>query len=126
MKLVYPVLLEYDGNDYIVQIPDFGITEYGEEIFEILEGSKEDIALNAGVKTSLNKPLPEPSQDLEAKDNQILLYLPVETDDYKDLLKDREVYTEVTLPVELAEYVQETGLNLSDVLISELEKRFRK
>jgi len=48
MKAVYPIVLTKDGQYYIVDVPDFGISTFGKSMYDAIKMARDAIGI-AGI-----------------------------------------------------------------------------
>lgn len=118
MKKVYPILIEKTNSEpaYFVTIPDIDGFTQGDTFAEAIAMARDYI----GIYLVENSSTPEPSDSLEATNNQILTYVDVDQAYFQNILNSKTTKVSVTIPEHLKMRAKEKKINISKVLTDAL------
>ncbi len=124
MKAVYPVILIPDGNEYVVNVPDFDFMTQGKNVSEAIDMARDAISLMGIQYEDERKILPVPSQvtSIHHNDNEIVTLVDVDFQLYRKMLENRAVRKNCTIPSWLNEQAEQAGINFSAVLQKALKE----
>lgn len=125
-KVLYPVILEDEGKDVFVKIPDIegGFTQ-GKDVFDAVEMAKD--AIGNLLEDMKQKEYPKPSDldDIDIDDNQKVVYVDVDMGEFRRK-NPRIVRRNVTIPEYLNVMAKNKKINVSKVLSDALEEKLIK
>lgn len=125
-KFCYPVILQKDGEGYVVWAPDLaGCNSYGETITDALEQVKEAIGICLEMLTEKQQDIPEPTapeaQVLEA--GQFVAIVEFDWLEYQKKYCSKAVKKTLTIPMYLNDMAVREHINFSAVLQEALLQR---
>ena len=126
-RRAYPVLIQQDGKDFLVYIPDWEVFTEGSDFVDAIAMARDAIGLIWMDRVGAE---PDPSTEKEAikktrnqADDEefqystgILTFVDVDVVKYSEKLRNRAVRKNVTLPYWLNEKAEEKGINFSRIL----------
>ena len=117
MKGAYPIIITKEGNDYLVNIPDFDIDTEGKDLYDAIFMARDAIGLMGIQLLDENKELPVPfSVKFEKGANDIETFVDVDFDEYRKRYDSRMVKKNCTIPYYLNVQAEKMGINFSRVL----------
>lgn len=126
MRVVYPVTIEVDDEDYyLVHSPDFDSPTFGKDLAEALYMAEDMISLLALDMIENGKELPTPTsiEEIPQKDGVIVTLVMGDITAYKAKLDNRAVRKNLTIPSWLNVEAEKAHLNFSQVLQEALKER---
>ena len=121
-KLAYPILITWEDDGYIVDIPDFHSSTQGDSIAEAMEMARDAIGI-LGVDLEDNgEKVPAPSETPAGEAGQIVTLVDVDFAEYRKQIENRAVRKNVTIPYRLSVAADKEAINYSRVLAEALEK----
>jgi len=126
VRVVYPVTIEVDDEDYyLVHSPDFDSPTFGKDLAEALYMAEDMISLLALDMIENGKELPTPTsiEEIPQKDGVIVTLVMGDITAYKAKLDNRAVRKNLTIPSWLNVEAEKAHLNFSQVLQEALKER---
>lgn len=125
MKRVYPVILTPYQDEYLVEVPDFGIMTQGKNLADAIDMARDAICLTAVDMQEDHKSLPKASEiaAVSVLDGSFSTLVDIDVDAYKRRLDTRTVRKNCTIPSWLNAKAESAGINFSEVLREALENR---
>lgn len=135
MQSVYPVFIQQDGKEYLVYIPDLDRGTQGKSFYDAIRMARDLLGT-----WSLDEALPAPSDPQQAlrmanekadpglcrSSDSTLVFVDIDTDEYKRKLDTRSVKKNCTIPAWLNDKAEKAGINFSRVLQEALIERLGK
>ena len=132
MKGVYTALIKQDGDMFLAYVPDIDSMTQGNSFYEAIEMVRDLLGAH-----SLIKKLPDPmdtakaietaAQRVDEEDfkfsDGIVVYVDIDTNEYKRKLNTKAVRRNVSLPAWLNDKAENAGINFSRVLQEALIER---
>jgi len=132
MKGVYTALIKQDGDMFLAYVPDIDSMTEGHSFYEAIEMARDLLGTY-----SLVEQLPNPMDTVKAiektvqRDDKddfklsdgIVVYVDIDTDEYKRKLNTKAVRRNVSLPAWLNDKAENAGINFSRVLQEALMER---
>ena len=126
-RRAYPVLIQQDGKDFLVYIPDWEIFTEGQDLPDAIAMARDAIGLArmdcigsepspSGQKEAVKKAKTKADDSAFRYSDGVLTYVDVDVVKYSEKLRNRSVRKNVTLPYWLNEKAEEKGINFSKVL----------
>lgn len=123
----YPVLIQQDGKDFLVYIPDWELFTEGSNLVDAIAMARDAIGLKwmdqigmepepSSAKDAVKKAKKSADEEEFQYSTGILSYVDVDVVKYSEKLRNRAVRKNVTLPYWLNEKAEEMGINFSRVL----------
>ena len=130
MTKVYPVILtpvKIDGvGGYAVYIPGLEIDTQGFDLADAIYMAREAIGAKGICEQENGCLIPEPSDVLpKAAENEIVTYVDIDFDEYRQSVDMTAERTNVTLPRYLKRKAEASGINFSQELQERLKERLR-
>ena len=127
MKKVYPVILtpvKIDSDDgYAVYVPDLEIDTQGFDLADAIYMARESIGAKGICEQEEGRVVPEPSKGIpKVAENEIMTYVDIDFDEYRQSIDMTAERTNVTLPRYLKRKAEAAGINFSQ----ELQERLRE
>lgn len=118
MKTVYPVIFTPDGEWFVVDVPDLGISTQGEGLADAIDMARDAINLTGVTLQDNGEPVPEPSSisSVTVGEGQIVSLVDCDFDEYRKFLENRSVKKNCTLPSWLNKKAEAAQINFSAVL----------
>jgi predicted RNase H-like HicB family nuclease len=118
MKTVYPVIFTPDGEWFVVDVPDLGISTQGEGLADAIDMARDAINLTGVTLQDNGEPVPEPSSisSVAVGEGQIVTLVDCDFDEYRKFLENRSVKKNCTLPSWLNKKAEAAQINFSAVL----------
>ena len=117
MKVVYPTILIPDGNEYIVRIPDLGITTEGRDLADAIYMARDAIGVMWIDYEDEGEELPQPFlKNVETSSEDIVTLVDVDLSEYRKKADNRMVKKNCTIPYYLNVEAEKQGVNFSRVL----------
>lgn len=130
MNLTYPALITYEDNVFYIGFPDFEkefYNTYGDTFEESVEMGKEYLVLLLEELENEKKEFPIPSKIKKVKelleDNQELVYINLNYEYEKSLVKIAYVKKTLTIPSYLDILAKNKNINFSQVLQEALKEK---
>ena len=130
MNLTYPVIITYEDNVFYIGFPDFEkefYNTYGDTFEEAVEMGKEYLVLLLEELENEKKEFPTPSKIKKVKelleDNQELVYISLNYEYEKSLVKIAYVKKTLTIPSYLDILAKNKNINFSQVLQEALKEK---
>ena len=130
MNLTYPAIITYEDNVFYIGFPDFEkefYNTYGDTFEEAVEMGKEYLVLLLEELENEKKEFPTPSKIKKVKelleDNQELVYISLNYEYEKSLIKIAYVKKTLTIPSYLDILAKNKNINFSQVLQEALKKK---
>lgn len=130
MNLTYPVIITYEDNVFYIGFPDFEkefYNTYGDTFEEAVEMGKEYLVLLLEELENEKKEFPAPSKIKKVKelleDNQELVYISLNYEYEKSLVKIAYVKKTLTIPSYLDILAKNKNINFSQVLQEALKEK---
>jgi predicted RNase H-like HicB family nuclease len=128
MKMAYPVIINEEGNGYLVDIPGFNINTFGSSVYEAVEMARDAIGLAGIDKQDHKESLPTPLSIAEIKEiscTALISFIDVDFSDYRKELDNQTVKKNCTIPYRLSQKAEEAGINFSEVLRDGLQEKLK-
>lgn len=125
MKTTYPVILREVDGGYLVDIPGFEINTFGASQYEAIEMARDAIGAAGIDKIDHEEILPEPISTKEAKvlaGDDFISVVDIDFDQYRNLLDNRLVRKNLTIPYWMNVKAESLGLNFSLALREKIEE----
>ena len=118
MKVVYPTILIPDGSEYIVRVPDLGITTEGKDLADAIYMARDAIGVLGIDYEDDGEELPQPfsSKKVETSADDIVTLVDVDLSEYRKKVDNRMVKKNCTIPYYLNVEAEKQGVNFSRVL----------
>lgn len=118
MKTVYPVIFTPDGEWFVVDVPDLGISTQGEGLADAIDMARDAINLTGVTLQDNGEPVPEPSSisSVTVGKGQIVSLVDCDFDEYRKFLENKSVKKNCTLPSWLNKKAEAAQINFSAVL----------
>lgn len=130
MNLTYPAIITYEDNVFYIGFPDFEkefYNTYGDTFEEAVEMGKEYLVLLLEELENEKKEFPAPSKIKKVKelleDNQELVYISLNYEYEKSLIKIAYVKKTLTIPSYLDILAKNKNINFSQVLQEALKEK---
>jgi predicted RNase H-like HicB family nuclease len=124
MKKAYPVILLPDEYGYFVTIPDIDRNTQGRDIAEAIYMAREALGAWAICEQDSGRVVPEPSRTLLGiAENEIVTYVDIDFNEYRQSVDMTAERTNVTLPRYLKRKAEAAGINFSQELQERLKER---
>ena len=130
MNLTYPAIITYEDNVFYIGFPDFEkefYNTYGDTFEEAVEMGKEYLVLLLEELENEKKEFPAPSKIKKVKelleDNQELVYISLNYEYEKSLVKIAYVKKTLTIPSYLNILAKNKNINFSQVLQEALKEK---
>ena len=130
MNLTYPAIITYEDNVFYIGFPDFEkefYNTYGDTFEEAVEMGKEYLVLLLEELENEKKEFPAPSKINKVKelleDNQELVYISLNYEYEKSLVKIAYVKKTLTIPSYLDILAKNKNINFSQVLQEALKEK---
>jgi len=124
MKKAYPVILTPDDFGYFVTIPDIDRNTQGSDIAESIYMAREALGAWAVCEQDAGRYVPEPSPTVpKSADGDILTYVDIDFDEYRQSVDMTAERTNITLPRYLKRKAEAAGINFSYELQERLKER---
>ena len=130
MNLTYPAIITYEDNVFYIGFPDFEkefYNTYGDTFEEAVELGKEYLVLLLEELENEKKEFPAPSKIKKVKelleDNQELVYISLNYEYEKSLIKIAYVKKTLTIPSYLDILAKNKNINFSQVLQEALKEK---
>ena len=124
MKKAYPVILRPDDFGYFVTIPDIDRNTQGVDIAESIYMAREALGAWAVCEQDAGRYVPEPASTApKAEDGDILAYVDIDFDEYRQSVDMTAERTNITLPRYLKRKAEAAGINFSYELQERLKER---
>lgn len=130
MNLTYPAIITYEDNVFYIGFPDFEkefYNTYGDTFEEAVEMGKEYLVLLLEELENEKKEFPTPSKIKKVKelleDNQELVYISLNYEYEKSLVKIAYVKKTLTIPSYLDILAKNKNINFSQVLQEALKEK---
>lgn len=124
MKKAYPVILSPDDYGYFVTIPDIDRNTQGGDIAEAIYMAREALGAWAICEQDEGRSIPEPSSSLpQSTGNDIVTFVDIDFDEYRQSVDMTAERTNVTLPRYLKRKAEAAGINFSQELQERLKER---
>lgn len=130
MNLTYPAIITYEDNVFYIGFPDFEKefhNTYGDTFEEAVEMGKEYLVLLLEELENEKKEFPAPSKIKKVKelleDNQELVYINLNYEYEKSLVKIAYVKKTLTIPSYLDILAKNKNINFSQVLQEALKEK---
>lgn len=130
MNLTYPAIITYEDNVFYIGFPDFEkkfYNTYGDTFEEAVEMGKEYLVLLLEELENEKKEFPAPSKIKKVKelleDNQELVYISLNYEYEKSLVKIAYVKKTLTIPSYLDILAKNKNINFSQVLQEALKEK---
>lgn len=130
MNLTYPAIITYEDNVFYIGFPDFEkefYNTYGDTFEEAVEMGKEYLVLLLEELENEKKEFPTPSKIKKVKelleDNQELVYISLNYEYEKSLIKIAYVKKTLTIPSYLDILAKNKNINFSQVLQEALKEK---
>ena len=130
MNLTYPAIITYEDNVFYIGFPDFEkefYNTYGDTFEEAVEMGKEYLVLLLEELENEKKEFPAPSKINKVKelleDKQELVYISLNYEYEKSLVKISYVKKTLTIPTYLDILAKNKNINFSQVLQEALKKK---
>ena len=123
VKAAYPVAIQKDNDDFLVNIPDWKSNTSGKSLVDAIEMARNAISEEVLAKQDLGLPIPEPSTDYKGAKNEIVTYVDIDLDRYRRLTDSRTVKKTVTIPSYLNELGTKNKINFSETLTTALKEK---
>lgn len=126
MKNAYPVIMEKDGDGFVVSIPDFRLDTQGDSIQDAIEMARDAIGIAGVVLEDKGAKLPEASGYEEAlkkaPDGAIVSFVDIDFAEYRRKNEMRVVKKNCTIPSWLCYEAEKAGVNFSAILQAGLKR----
>ena len=126
MKLVYPVFIKKDTDDYLVYAPDINSFTSGKDLYEALTMARDLFGTFSLEYTVMPSPSDYPHAlhltKENADDSQFtfsngnIYYIDIDTDEYRKRYDNKAIKKNCTLPAWLCYRAEEAGINFSKTL----------
>lgn len=130
MNLTYPAIITYEDNVFYIGFPDFEkefYNTYGDTFEEAVEMGKEYLVLLLEELENEKKEFPAPSKIKKVKelleDNQELVYISLNYEYEKSLVKIAYVKKTLTIPSYLDILAKNKNINFSQILQEALKEK---
>ena len=126
-RRAYPVLIQQDGKDFLVYIPDWEVFTEGSDFVDAIAMARDAIGLiwmdrvgaepdPSTAKEAIKKTRNQADDEEFQYSTGILTFVDVDVVKYSEKLRNRAVRKNVTLPYWLNEKAEEKGINFSRIL----------
>ena len=124
MKSAYPVIFLKTESGYVAHVPDFDIDTQGATLAEAIEMSRDAIGIMGIDLQDDYKTIPQPSsiETIECEDDEIVSMVDIDFTAYRKANDRKTVRRTVSLPSWLDDAATRSGINVSAVLRTALEK----
>lgn len=126
MKNAYPVIMEKDGDGFVVSIPDFRLDTQGDSIQDAIEMARDAIGIAGVVLEDKGTKLPEASGYEEAlkkaPEGAIVSFVDIDFAEYRRKNEMRVVKKNCTIPSWLCYEAEKAGVNFSAILQAGLKR----
>ena len=126
MKNAYPIVMEKDGEGFIVSIPDFRLNTQGDSIQDAIEMARDAIGIAGVVLEDRGGKLPEASGYEEAlkdaPEGALVSFVDIDFTEYRRKNELRTVKKNCTVPSWLCYEAERAGVNFSAVLQAGLKR----
>lgn len=127
MKAAYPVILTFDTDMYVVDIPDLQIGTQGHDIADAMNMARDAIGLWGICEEDAGREIPKPSalNFIHHAKEDIVTLVDVDFTEYRRKHENRAVKKNCTIPSWLNEKAEAAGINFSGVLQEALKERLQ-
>lgn len=125
MKTTYPVILREVDGGYLVDIPGFEINTFGSSQYEAIKMARDAIGAAGIDKIDHEEILPEPISTKEAKflaGDDFISVVDIDFDQYRNLLDNRLVRKNLTIPYWMNVKAESLGINFSLALREKIDE----
>lgn len=126
MKNAYPIVMEKDGEGFIVSIPDFKIGTQGEDIPDAMNMARDAIGIVGIDMEDSGELLPEASSlaqvQKDAPEGAMVSFVDIDFTEYRRKNELRVVRKNCTIPSWLCYEAERAGVNFSAVLQAGLKR----
>lgn len=127
MKAAYPVVLTFDTDMYVVDVPDLQIGTQGHDIADAMNMARDAIGLWGICEEDAGREIPAPSalNLIHHAKEDIVTLVDVDFAEYRRKHENRAVKKNCTIPSWLNEKAEAAGINFSGVLQEALKERLQ-
>lgn len=126
MKNAYPIVMEKDGEGFIVSIPDFRLNTQGDSIQDAIEMARDAIGIVGIDMEDSGELLPEASSlaqvQKDAQEGAMVSFVDIDFTEYRRKNELRTVKKNCTVPSWLCYEAERAGVNFSAVLQAGLKR----
>lgn len=126
MKNAYPIVMEKDGEGFIVSIPDFRLNTQGDSIQDAIEMARDAIGIVGIDMEDSGELLPEASSlaqvQKDAPEGAMVSFVDIDFTEYRRKNELRTVKKNCTVPSWLCYEAERAGVNFSAVLQAGLKR----
>ena len=126
MKNAYPIVMEKDGEGFIVSIPDFRLNTQGDSIQDAIEMARDAIGIVGIDMEDSGELLPEASSlaqvQKDAPEGAMVSFVDIDFTEYRSKNELRTVKKNCTVPSWLCYEAERAGVNFSAVLQAGLKR----
>lgn len=124
MKYVYPAIFEEaEEGGYNVKVPDIpGTFTCGDDMADAILMAEDAIAMMLADYEDEKKTVPAPSKIEDIKTSGIVSLVRADTDEWRNLVNNKAVKKNCTIPNWLNTKAEKAGINFSQVLQDALKK----
>jgi predicted RNase H-like HicB family nuclease len=123
MLQAYPVIMTHTDDGVLVTLPDFNRNTQGKDMADAIYMARDAIGLLGMDMLEDGNTPPEPGTvPYELKEGDILTYVDVDIEGYKNKLYNRSVKKNCTIPYWLSVEADKRAVNYSKVLQNALEE----
>ena len=126
MKNAYPIVMEKDGEGFIVSIPDFRHNTQGDSIQDAIEMARDAIGIVGIHMEDSGELLPEASSlaqvQKDAPEGAMVSFVDIDFTEYRRKNELRTVKKNCTVPSWLCYEAERAGVNFSAVLQAGLKR----
>ncbi|MCL2046224.1 MAG: type II toxin-antitoxin system HicB family antitoxin [Oscillospiraceae bacterium] len=120
----YPIILTPDEYGYFVTIPDIDRNTQGSDIAESIYMAREALGAWVVCEQDAGRYVPEPSSvEINPSDGDIITYVDIDFENYRQSVDMTAERTNVTLPRYLKRKAEAAGINFSYELQERLKER---
>lgn len=124
MKKAYPIILKPDEFGYFVTIPDISRNARGRDIANAIYMARNVLGMWAVCEQDEGRLVPEPSSvPLQCAENDIITYVDIDFDEYRQSVDMKIERTNITLPRYLKRKAKAAGINFSQELQERLKEK---
>ena len=126
MKRAYPIILTPDSSGYSVTIPDIDRNTQGRDIAEAIYMARNLLGVWAIGAEDAGRSVPEPTLTPSRRsDKEIVTYVDIDFEDYRQELDTTVERTNITLPRYLKRRARAAGINFSQELQERLKEKLQ-
>lgn len=134
MKMAYPVILTYDEDVILVEVPDMDVFTQGKDVADAISMARDAVGLKGISMEDANEVIPKASKitDIDVRNseffsegNTVVALVDIDFFEYRKKSDNKMIRRNVTLPNWMNLAAEKEGLNVSKVLQEALKERLQ-